>query len=368
MSLVLTIMSAIRYGSGSDYFAYMWHYKDTSKNLFRALTSESHMNIGYKAVMSCFKALGFSYEAFIFILSIVLMGGITYLIWRNCRYKTMSLLVFYSIYYHIYINSALRQGITLVLFLWAFFTYLKKDKFIKYSLVILIGSLFHYSILITLIFPIIKFMYKIYADNKWLNLSLIVISIISFIFKGERLLHLVGGMFGITIHYESSSASILAILLRVILLGFILILYKYADKSKVSDFDKFQIYSYFIGVVIFIAVSNTPTLSRLTEFFSILDVFIIGNIIYHINNKSLKLISIIFSIMLVGVVFIKDQMSFINQGDYYEKSVLKYPYVTIFNKEKIFRERHVIPKFIPREYRYRIRLYRSNILQLLMKE
>lgn len=355
LSGVLTIVSAIRYGSGSDYFGYMRHYVNNPTTISEALAMKTHMNPGYKIIMTLVKSKGLNFEGFIFFLSLTLMLVMTYLIWKNSKFKTMSLLIFYSVYYHIYINSALRQGITLVIFLWAYYTFLKENKIIKYSIAILIGSLFHYSILIMLIVPIVKFIYDRYGTNNKVNIAFIIIAFLAFIFKAERLLPIVSGMIGISIPYTSSSPRIMAILLRLVLLGMILLLYKFADKEKISEFDKFQIYTYFIGVILFIAVSNTPNLSRLTEFFSILDIFILANLISAINVKSVKLGSILAVIMIIGVIFIKDQASFIDQGSYYDKSITNYPYVTIFNKFDIFSKRQVEDKYIPEEFWVRLK-------------
>lgn len=371
---LLTIMSAIRYGSGSDYFGYMWHYNQAPEKIGQALTVESHMNPGYNALMSLCKSFNLNYEGFIFVLSAVLMISVVYLIWKYSKFKNMSLLIFYCLYYHIYINSALRQGITLIIFLWAYYTFAKKDKMLQYCLVIIAGSLLHYSILVMLCLPIIKFVYKNFASNKLVNISFIIIALLCFIFKVERILPIIGNIIGISIPYTSSSASIMAIMLRLVLVAFVFIMYKFSDKNKLDEFDKFEIYTYYIGVLIFIAVSNTPNLSRLTEFFSILDIFIIANLIKAIKVDKVKVLSTVFAVLVIGVVFIKDQASFIQQGNYESSNILEYPYVTIFNKAEIFQERKVEVGLIPSEYkstvgRFKVYKYRSNeILKSLYKE
>lgn len=369
LSTILTIVSAFRYGSGSDYFGYMWHYTYMPSNIMQAISSESHMNFGFKIAMSGCKYLGLSYEVFIILLSVSLMTIMIYLIWKYSNNKSLSLVIFYTIYYHIYINSAIRQGVTLVIFLWAFFTFLRKNKVWQYCLVIVIGSLFHYSILITLIIPIIKIIYEKFGANKRLNTIFIIIAICSLIFRFERILPFIAKIVGIGMPYESTSPSIMAIILRIVLLVFILLLYKFSDKKNITEFDKFQIYTYFIGVILFIAVANTPELSRLTEFFSILDIFIIGNLINAIDLKLFANLGLVFTILLVSVIFIKDQSSFIYQGSYYYDDVFKYPYVTIFNKEDIFEYRYVENRYRPNEYKYWVSRYRNNVVKWnLMQE
>ena len=95
---------------------------------------------------------------------------------------------------------------------------------------------------------------------------------------------------------------------------------------------------YSIGMMIFIGVSNMPTLSRMIEYFGILEVIIIPNLIYKISekNKLYKIVFTIFAILVSSTIFIKDLNSFLVEGRYYQKDIFKYPYVTIFNKDEIY--------------------------------
>ena len=347
LSAFLTIFSAIRYGSGSDYFGYMWHYNNTPLSIVETLQLKTHVRGVFSIIMCFFKNLHFSYEMFIVVLSIFMMSIVTYTIWKESKAKILSLLIFYSMYYHIYMNSALRQGLAMCIFLYAFYKFFKEGKMVKYIILILIGSTIHYSLLIMILMPAIKWFYNKYAFNKKAYIILFSGAVLFFVLKLERIIPLVGNSLGLYIPYESSGPNILAIMLRIILLSVILILYKYSDKSKVDDFDRFQIFVYFIGIVIFIAVSNTPVLSRLTEYFSVLDVLIFANLISSINLKNIKFIGILIVGLIIGVVFIKDQASFVYQGSYYNKSIYSYPYVSIFNKEDIFHYRFIEDKYLP---------------------
>lgn len=347
LAVILTLMSMFRYGSGTDYFAYMYHYNNNPDNIVKAIDYNSGMNIGYKVLMAISKNFNFTFEVFTLFLAIIVMGLFVITIARNSKYPMLSLLIFYGTYYQIYVNSALRQGIAMAIFVWAFFRFYKKNKTIKYITAILIASLFHYSVLITLLVPVFKIMYDRFFYNLKINIIIFMIGIMGLIFGGENILIKIANSFGILISYQSNGANLLAVLLRIILLFVVLILYKYSEKTKLSQFDRMCIYFYFINTVVFIFVCNMSILSRMTEYFSILDVFIISNIICEIKMKDIKLFSILFVIAIISTVFIKDQYAFLKEGKYYIKEVNKYPYVTIFNKYDIYNYRIIEDVFKP---------------------
>lgn len=343
----LALISGFRYGLGTDFFAYLFFYKINPDNIIGAIQSENHMNIGYRILMSIFKSIGANSDVFIFAVGISVTAAFAYIIYKNSKYKMMSLLVFYAIYYHIYVNSALRQGIALVIFLLAFYSFLKKEKYVKYGICILIASLFHESALITLVFPLIQLVYKKFFYNRVFNGILCVGAVAMFVVKIDSILVTLAGMVGINIPYEASGFSILAVILRLISIAFIYYLYQNCDDNELTDFDRFQMYCYYIGVLIFIAISNVPIFSRLTEYFSVLEVIIYANLIYHVKSKLTKVTVSAFCTLLVCSICIKDLASFTYQGSYENKNVLSYPYTTIFNKEDIFEYREVEEKFIP---------------------
>lgn len=348
-SFALALMSALRYGSGSDFFPYLMYYNNTPPSIGGAIAqNESHMNLGYRIYMGIFKVLGANSDVFIFVTSIIVMTMFCYVIYKNSKYKMLSLLVFYAIYYQIYLNSALRQGIALAIFFIAFYTFFKKGKTIQYIVCILFGFLFHESILITLLFPIIHIFYKKLFYNKTFNGLLFIGAIGLFVIKADRILVALAASIGIGIPYEASGFSMLAVVLRLVSIAFIYYMYVNTDEIEITDFDKFQIYSYFIGVLIFISISNVPIFSRFTEYFSILEVMIYANLIYHVKSKLTKVVVSLFCTLLVCSICIKDIASFTVQGTYKSNNILEYPYITIFNKQDIFDYRDVEYRYMPK--------------------
>ena len=101
-SIIITFMSMFRYGSGTDYFAYMWHYNINPSNIYDSILYKSNMNIGYRFIMGIAKEFNISFEGFILCLSIILCAIFLITIVKNSYFPIMSLLIFYGFYFHIY--------------------------------------------------------------------------------------------------------------------------------------------------------------------------------------------------------------------------------------------------------------------------
>lgn len=342
--IILTLMSSLRYGSGTDYFSYMWHYNVNPTNIVDAVNLQSNMNMGYRIIMTIAKAINLEFESFIGIISIITMITYMIIIYKNSKMPMVSILVFYGFYQPIYVNSAIRQGIAMVIFLVAFFYYFKKGKFFKYMILVGLGGLVHYSIFIALIVPFIDYLYKKRFKDLKFNIIILLISLISFMLNGEMILVKLANFVGINIPYYSGNSNILAILLRIILITIVFLLYVNSDKSLISEFDKKCIYIYFINTVIFIAVSNMEILSRMTDFLSLLDIFIFANCISNLKDKKFRVSISFVLIFILTIVFCKDQISFLGQGNYFSNNLFDYPYVSIFNRDDIYKYRYIYLK------------------------
>lgn len=339
--VALTLITSIRYGSGTDYFSYRWYYNDIPKNLISAITSDSHLDIGFRIIISILKNFGINFEGFIFIISIVIMTCYIQVINTNSKIKMISVFIFFSMYYEAYVTNLLRQGLSMSIFFVAYYNLLKKNKVKEYCLTIIIAAIFHKSILIALVCPIIHRYYKKLFYNKKFNISILTIALLICIFNGDKLINWVSSLFGIIIPYEGEGVSLLALGLRLLMLFIVCILYKFSDKEKVDDFERFQIYTYFICIVIYLCIANNPLYSRFTDILSMIEIIMIPNLIYSITTykKSIALLAIIISIM--SITYIKDITISTYFGEYYEKGAVKYPYITIFNKSKILKYRYI---------------------------
>lgn len=335
---IFIILSMFRYGIGTDYIAYLNYYKNNCVGVINSIRFNNHMDIGYRILMGISKKLGISFEGFIMIISFIMIALVSYIIINNSKNRILSLFVFYSVYYQIYINSAIRQGIALSIFIYAFYKYLKNGNNKKYIISIIFAALFHKSILITLIIVLINRKIEFLFQKTKLNIFFLFIAIAIFLFKGERLFVTL-----FNIGYKTQEVNILAILLRVIILMFIIYLYINSEENSVGNFEKLQIYLIYIGLVIYFIFCRINIMSRLTEYFSIIEVILIPNLLTYLKGINLckRIICVAFYIVICSSIYIKDTKSFLEQGSYFSKNILDYKYISIFNKDEIYLYRNM---------------------------
>lgn len=339
--ILITIIALIRYGAGTDYFAYRWHFYQIPTNIIQAIRYESHMDIGFRILISIFRYFNLNFEIFIAILSAFIMACYIYVIEKYSNNKMLSIFIFFSNCYLIYVESALRQGLAMSIFIVAYYKFIEDDNIKNYITIILVISLFHRASLICLIIPIIKKIYNKIGNNIKFNTIILLVCILSFLIKGDRKLISLFSIIGINVVYEGGSANILAILVRIILLIIMYISYRISNKEQVLPSEKFQMYTYFINVCIFIAVSNNHILSRITDFISIIEIIILANCISRIKIKGWDILLMSTLISTMGVLFIKDLNSNTKSGNYYQKGAFNYPYVSILDKDRIFEYREI---------------------------
>ena len=144
----MVIISCFRYGQGTDYFAYKKYFENCSNHMLVALEdTTAHMNIGYRGLTSLFKIMNLNYEVFIVIFSIFILFMYFKTIKKYSKNSLLSIFILFSLYYQVYVNSALRQGLAMSIFFYAFFAYFLNYKNKRYILFIFIAGLFHGSVL-----------------------------------------------------------------------------------------------------------------------------------------------------------------------------------------------------------------------------
>jgi len=222
----------LRFGSGTDYYGYLMYYNSSPDTIWDSIQYQSHMDIGYRVLVGFFRGLNLDFEFFIMLISLLIMFAYLKVIKENSKFKLLSLLIFYAVYYSIYVNSALRQGIAMAIFLIAFYKYFKEEKTFKYLTLIILASLFHSSALIMTLMPIVRHIYKRMFNNKILNIMLLIFSLFLCLSKLGNIIIPLGSVLGMDSSIVPTSYNPMAIALRIIIIMFVYILYKSNKKDK----------------------------------------------------------------------------------------------------------------------------------------
>ena len=167
--ILIILVAGLRYQIGTDYVAYREIYINLSFDNFKFLEP------GYRCVNLFFKYIGFSYEVSVFIFAII----INVLFYRFIRVYSVSvpvsLLLYICLNYYFIGFNAVRQMLSIAIFLNGL-SYIWKRQYFQFLIIVLLASMFHYSIIVTVIYPLFKIKQKYVLLFAWI-VSLVFIGI-----------------------------------------------------------------------------------------------------------------------------------------------------------------------------------------------
>jgi hypothetical protein len=335
---VLLLFASLRFGIGTDYFSYSWIFFALPENFsdisFLQIVSFSLLvEPGFSFLMILFKSLNLPFSYFIVLCAFISLGLTLYTIQKYSINKLLSLFIFFANYYMVYIESALRQGIAMTIFLYAFYDFLYTRKKVKYYLLIILGMTIHVSILITLCIPFIVKIHKNIFRNPIIIVIMVMLSLVSSIFM-PRVFGFIISIFSKKSGYFDRNLSLNIFPIGLRLLEMILVYILFRKKyMMLSEREIMAVKVYISGVYIYLMVSSIGQ-SRVSEYFTFIEIILLPNLLSYVKIKSRQVYRAVFLSLFI-MLFYKDMYSFIDQRNLKSKRIIDYQYVTIFNKEKI---------------------------------
>lgn len=162
MTIILIVISSLRYGMGSDYFVYMdlaQNYYDDFGNIFALLTSnylfDSSFQIGFPFLAIISHGLFDSKYAVFFLISCIIYP----LTIRYCQKKSVNLYYSFAVYllfglWGVSLNI-LKQALAMVFLLYAYDKYIER-KWTGFMLLSLIAFMFHTTALVVAVMIVLS--------------------------------------------------------------------------------------------------------------------------------------------------------------------------------------------------------------------
>ncbi len=333
--LILFVMLAFRYGQGTDYFGYEKWYKVATKSSLSDLyinKNAYHVEFGWLLINHFFGYMGYSFQEFIVLLSLIEIILIDRFI---CKYsedkECFALLLLFPTFIFTYGFSALRQG--LVMCIWAGYLLpcLQNNKLIRYVIGTIICASFHIVALFYLLFLIAK--YFCVRKRNYLYLFCLMSVFFGTVIGGTELIAKiysilpanVAGRFEIRFSYEAN-------LLRIVML---VIIHFISRKINNDPFYSILYNMYLIGCCLFFVFSGfTLFANRLFALFGIcieivfickfINLRIVRNELLNIRFPTTRLVLMLFTISTI--MFAKNLYALASTTKY---SILTYPYTSV---------------------------------------
>lgn len=325
--LPLFIIAAFRAPSvGNDTLNYLKSYTVVSQESFFSAT-QSRMEIGYVIYMRVIALFGFSYLGFQIITSAFTLFSISRFIYKYSNSAAFSFFVFMTIRMFFGMMNISRQYLAVAILLFSV-EFIRDRKFIKFALLVLVASGFHFTAIIFLIaYPLVNL--KLNAKKTILLIGAGIISGLLFdkmvqVFvsvTGRYAGYLEGGYF----NFERNIAIYLnlAINLLFLLVAFITKYWSAGQSQKYSlvsnsmkkthnhRISDEQLWYTFclLTLILSIVGLNATILGRVETYFSVFLLAYIPSVIKHIKSKDLRaivtlgIIAGLFASFVVVMVF-----------------------------------------------------------------
>lgn len=148
---LLWLILALRYGQGTDFFAYQYIFERC--NSFDGVIAnryQLHSEIGFRFI--CFLFQG-NYALFIFCISTFEMIMLKRFLDRYSQDKLLSLALFFPTFYLTYYFSALREGLVISLFIGVILETIEKKEWKKFVVFTIIAMLIHSVAVVLFVIP-----------------------------------------------------------------------------------------------------------------------------------------------------------------------------------------------------------------------
>lgn len=318
----LTLMLCLRFGQGTDYFAY-----------FRAYyVGDYHSEVGYQLICKLFQLCKIRYEVLNAAIGLATMYCLDKAIRRYSTWRTFSLLLVYPTIFLTYFFSAIRQGFIIAFFLGFMLQWLEEGKWRRYLLASIILMTIHISAVFFLPVVIIKDIS--FKKLYWLVAIAVGCGVVlNFIPKG---LLEIPGLGRISYYLSYRKLSVLGLAERCSMLLVIGLLFK-VNNREITESKSIQLMYklYLFGFTVSVFFMPWTLLSsRIPAALKAVEILLIPILLY--ANKGIQKALATVLILYVVVMTTKNLYSYIQQSiTYYEGyNPVTYPYINLINKGK----------------------------------
>lgn len=265
-----------------------------------------YVDIGYRTLNTLFARVSSSYQLFISVIAVFLYGTVSKFIKRESDNVCISVLLFFLVIYHPYMN-VLRQAIAISVILIGF-KHLKNHRYVLFSIYVGLAALFHKTAVITLL--LVPLMRK---RNFSLKKTLIVVAIVIGLTATNIVRRAVAliGYSGMYMNEEQGISTYAQILLSAVI--FMLINYWRGNKlrnyvsgdlvNNETDLDKFYSRIPVVHLCLSIAGLNIPILYRCSYYFTIFYLTGIPHFVMNSKRSRNNLKVSVFLLLLTYIVY-----------------------------------------------------------------
>ena len=346
--LAVILFLVFRFPQGNDIGAYSIIFNTSIPDILANAQSHMRRNVLFSELAWLCRALFHEYRWFILVINVILYGGCTALIRKYSVNPLFSLFILIAGgWVEVYFTSGLRQAVSSVILLFAFYQFLPKKQVWQYELCVLIALGFHESSIFAAGIPLVLKLVPVFKKNpKKVILCSILISAGSF-FVIHNVLYLLLYHFFDIVGFAPSWTHSLEYLLyhNFSILGFgmeavfgvgTLLLY-FRGRKNVSDLQVLEVLTIFMSTVLYGAFADYPIMSRVTDSIQLIMIIAIPGLVKALPEQKKLLafgaILILNAVLLYSDLSAKTERISMQTGE--TVTIADYEYISLFESDRI---------------------------------
>lgn len=320
--VIITFMATFRFGQGTDYYNYYDIYNNSLSLSNMDLYAIFRLNDpGFILLNYIFAVNDVYYPIFASLFSLFTMIIFYKFFYITCNKSVLSLFLFYTLFYFIYVFNLMRQGFVMACVCSILYPLLLKNKYIKYYILLILFSTIHQSVLIWSIVPLIL---KI-KINKIVFVFIFVFLVLMLLFgvnlppfiDYERIDNYVS---------ESSDNMIYAKIFRIMIVLPVFVLFI----KRINYYLLLLLFGLFVYTIF---SYSELVASRLEVFFRLFIIPVILLSLFYFPRYKFPLF--FYYLLISSILWFKDINATLEQGGYVECNIFTYPYINVFNPYEI---------------------------------
>lgn len=336
--VMVTALLCFRFGQGTDYVTYHAIYKTIPAyiDLSQGYICGFYPEIGWRLLSAFFKVLHAPFWVFTMVLGFAEMLLLHRFLHKYIPMKVAGLFLSYPVLFWVYMMSGLRQGLAMCIFLGICVPFYLEKKWIPYVVSVLAAASFHkvgYAWLVLIIagyFPV-KIMLILVGVAAAGGMVLQIPAVQQMIISLLPLYHVKQFLL-------EGTLSVFAVGERLFSFGLLFLLYICKSRlEKEIDYEEKQVMkAYLCGVCFYMLMfGNAYYASRYGVVFKVMECLLIVQLIQ--DRSRIEKISAMIFFGLALLMGIKNMNVAVGTGGYDRSgmNVLTYPYISIFNQDKI---------------------------------
>ena len=340
---VMSLALIWRYGQGTDYFGYYVNYLLVPEHTISFPNyGEVHGELGWLFLCNLFRVIHAPYELFVALVSAMQMWCLFLFMNKYCVESPMALMLSIPSLYFIYFMSGLRQGCVIAVLLGILLPLLEERKYFLFYIIVILCITIHSVACVFLFLPLVQWIRKtfvllIMTAAAWMIGILFTIPIFQQFFLTINIGSL---QYYLSDTISNVNFSIMAIAERVLLFLIVTFLYYRMWKSHECNGRYSFIYRcYLVAVASYGLLSwNGFIASRTMAAIQFVEIHLIVTALKYLVKRE-KCVIVGILVVLNSFMLFKNINAAILQGQYNNTDNYNYPYISIFESEKIFKIR-----------------------------